>query len=51
MPIQNGSCMTKISSKKKRNYSSEIMWTKLNDIMQKHNFPKLNFKGFMANNA
>ncbi len=43
--------MTKISSKKKRNYSSEIMWTKLNDIMQKHNFPKLNFKGFMANNA
>ncbi len=27
------------------------MWTKLNDMMQKHNFPKSNFKGFMVNNA
>ncbi len=27
------------------------MWTKLNGMMQKHDFPKSNFKGFMANNA
>jgi hypothetical protein len=27
------------------------MWTKLNEIMLKHGFPKSNFKGFMANNT
>ncbi len=27
------------------------MWTKLNDMMQKHDFPKPNFKIFMANSA
>ncbi len=27
------------------------MWTKLNETMLKHKFPKLNFKGFMANSA
>jgi hypothetical protein len=27
------------------------MLTKLNDTMQKHDFPKPNFKGFMANSA
>jgi hypothetical protein len=27
------------------------MWKKLNDMMQKHDFPKSNFKGFMANNT
>jgi len=25
--------------------------TKFNEIMLKHGFPKLNFKGFMANNT
>jgi hypothetical protein len=24
------------------------MWTKLNETMLKHDFPKLNFKGFIA---
>jgi hypothetical protein len=27
------------------------MWTKLNETMLKHGFPKPNFKGFMANGA
>jgi hypothetical protein len=27
------------------------MWTKLNEMMLKHKFPKANFKIFMANNA
>jgi hypothetical protein len=27
------------------------MWTKLNETMLKHEFPKPNFKGFMANNT
>jgi len=27
------------------------MWTKLNEIMLKHMFPKPNFKGFMVDNA
>jgi hypothetical protein len=27
------------------------MWTKLNEIMLKHGFPKPNFKGFMVNNT
>jgi hypothetical protein len=27
------------------------MWTKLNDTMQKHDFPKPNFKGFMVDSA
>jgi len=27
------------------------MWTKLNETMLKHKFPKPNFKGFMVNNA
>jgi hypothetical protein len=31
--------------------AQQIMWTRLNDTMQKHGFPKLNFKGFMANSA
>jgi hypothetical protein len=29
--------------------AQQVMWTKLNDMVQKHNFSKLNFKGFMAN--
>ncbi len=29
----------------------QIMWTKLNETMLKHEFPKLNFKGFMAGNT
>jgi hypothetical protein len=29
----------------------QLIWTKLNETMLKHGFPKLNFKGFMANNA
>jgi hypothetical protein len=29
----------------------QIMWTKLNDMMLKHGFPKPNFKGFMVDNA
>jgi hypothetical protein len=28
-----------------------LMWTKLNEMMSKHRFPKPNFKGFMANNT
>jgi hypothetical protein len=28
-----------------------IMWTKLNETMLKHGFPKLNFKGFMVDSA
>jgi hypothetical protein len=31
--------------------AQQVMWTKLNDMMQKHNFPKLIFKGFMSDNA
>jgi hypothetical protein len=27
------------------------MWTKLNEMMLKHMFPKSNFKGFMVNNT
>jgi len=27
------------------------MWTKLNEMMLKHGFPKPNFKGFMADSA
>ncbi len=27
------------------------MWTKLNETMLKHKFPKLNFKGFMVDSA
>jgi hypothetical protein len=27
------------------------MWTKLDDTMLKHSFPKPNFKGFMADNT
>ncbi len=29
----------------------QLMWTKLNEMMLKHEFPKPNFKGFMVNNA
>ncbi len=29
----------------------QVMWTKLNDTMLKHMFLKLNFKGFMVDNA
>ncbi len=29
----------------------QIMWTKFNEMKQKHDFPKSNFKGFMANNT
>jgi hypothetical protein len=28
-----------------------LMWTKLNETMLKHEFPKPNFKGFMADSA
>jgi hypothetical protein len=31
--------------------TQQIMWAKLNETMLKHRFPKLNFKGFMANSA
>jgi hypothetical protein len=31
--------------------AQQIMWTKLNETMLKHNFPKLNFKGFMADST
>jgi len=31
--------------------TQRLMWTKLNETMLKHGFPKPNFKGFMANNA
>jgi hypothetical protein len=27
------------------------MWTKLNETMLKHRFPKLNFQGFMGDSA
>jgi hypothetical protein len=27
------------------------MWIELNEMMLKHRFPKLNFKGFMIDNA
>ncbi len=29
----------------------QIKWTKLNDIMVKHGFSKLNFKGFMVDHT
>jgi hypothetical protein len=29
----------------------QLMWTKFNETMLKHRFPKLNFKGFMADNT
>jgi hypothetical protein len=29
----------------------QLMWTKLNQMMLKHRFPKPNFKGFMANST
>jgi hypothetical protein len=29
----------------------QVMWTKLNDMILKHEFSKLNFKGFMVNSA
>jgi hypothetical protein len=29
----------------------QIMWTKLDETMMKHMFPKPNFKGFMVDNA
>jgi hypothetical protein len=28
-----------------------LMWTKLNETMLKHEFPKPSFKGFMADSA
>ncbi len=28
--------------------AQQIMWTKFNETILKHGFPKLNFKGFMA---
>ncbi len=31
--------------------AQQIMWPKFNDIMQKHGFPKPNFKGFMVDNT
>ncbi len=31
--------------------AQQVMWIKFNDMMLKHEFPKPNFKGFMANNA
>jgi hypothetical protein len=31
--------------------AQQVMWIKLNDTMLKHGFPKLNFKGFMADNT
>jgi len=31
--------------------TQQIMWTKLNEMMLKHKFPKPNFKGFMANST
>ncbi len=31
--------------------AQQLMWTKLNETMLKHKFPKPTFKGFMANNA
>jgi hypothetical protein len=29
----------------------QLMWTKLNEMMLKHKFPKPNFKGFMVDSA
>jgi hypothetical protein len=29
----------------------QIMWTKINEMMLEHMFPKSNFNGFMANSA
>ncbi len=29
----------------------QIMWTKLSETIQKHEFPRSKFKGFMANSA
>jgi hypothetical protein len=29
----------------------QIMWTKLNEMMLKHMFPKSNLKGFMTNSV
>jgi hypothetical protein len=29
----------------------QIMWTKLNETIQKHEFPRSKFKRFMANSA
>jgi len=31
--------------------AQQVMWTKLNDTMQKHDFQKPNFKGFMVDSA
>jgi hypothetical protein len=31
--------------------AQQIMWTKLNEMLLKHGFPKSNFKGFMHNSA
>ncbi len=31
--------------------AQQIMWTKLNETILKHGFPKPNFKGFMADSA
>ncbi len=31
--------------------AQKIMWTKLNETMLKHKFPKSNFKEFMVNSA
>jgi hypothetical protein len=31
--------------------AQQLMWTKLNEMMSKHRFPKPNFKGFMTDNA
>jgi hypothetical protein len=31
--------------------AQQLMWTKLNETMLKHKFPKPNFKGFMADNT
>jgi hypothetical protein len=31
--------------------AQQIMWTRLNEMMLQHGFPKPNFKGFMADNT
>jgi hypothetical protein len=31
--------------------AQQVMWTKLNDTLQKHDFPKSNFKGFMVDSV
>jgi hypothetical protein len=31
--------------------TQRLMWTKFNETMLKHEFPKPNFKGFMTDNA